>query len=238
MIYSSALVALVDMDGYKLGIDEEVVSHFPGLKAYLVTVDDVIVCGGSRELEKLKMDVYRRIRSHYTLDRIKDDMIFRAYRDFYWRMGLDPTKVRPASEALVRRIVQGRSLPKINTVVDSYNLASALSKVPIAAFDADSISGYKLFMRSARPGEEFLGIGMREPRKLIGRELVVEDGAGLVAIYPYRDAERTKIAEDTKRVLLMICGAPGISDGVLEEAERITLEFIHGYSSRICSEAT
>ena len=189
-------------------------------------------------MERIKVEVYERIRARYTLDGIKDDSIFRAYRDFYWRMGLDPTKVRPASEALVRRIVQGRRLPRINTVVDAYNLASALSGVPIAAFDADRISGNRLSMRFARPGEEFLGIGMKEPRKLAGRELVVEDDEGLVAIYPYRDAERTKISEDTKRVLLMICGAPGIPDRMLEEAEKTTLELIRGYSSRTCSEAT
>ena len=219
------------MHEYELVIDDRVASRFPGLKARLVYINDVVVVRSSEELEVFKNEVYKEIRASYTLDNIKMDPVFRAYRDFYWRLGLDPTKTRPASEALVRRIVSGRELPRINTLVEAYNLASAKSKVPLAAFDADALAGSTLRMRFAKPGEEFLGIGMDKPRRLSGHEVVVEDSRGLVAIYPYRDAERTKVTEKTRRVLLMVCGAPGVPDEVLDLAERLAVDYIRRYCS-------
>jgi len=97
--------------------------------------------------------------------------IFRTYRDFFWEIDIDPTKTRPASEALVRRVLQGKTLPTINTLVDAYNLASLTSGIPLAAFDYQSLEG-ELEMRFARKGEEFLGIGMDGPKSLDGGEIV------------------------------------------------------------------
>ena len=85
----------------------------------------------SREIERL-MD---EIKAKYTLEKLREDPVVRAYRDFYWRIGIDPTKTRPSSEALVRRILRGR-FPRINPVVDAGNIASARTMVPIGLYDA------------------------------------------------------------------------------------------------------
>ena len=87
-------------------------------------------------LKSFKSQVQQKVRESFgSPEQIRDQIIFRAYRDFFWRVGIDPTKTRPASEALTRRIVAGKSLPTINTLVDSYNLASVETFVAIAAFD-------------------------------------------------------------------------------------------------------
>jgi DNA/RNA-binding domain of Phe-tRNA-synthetase-like protein len=168
------------------------------------------------ELEELKRIVSEKIKSRFTLENVKDDPGFRAYRDFFWKVGIDPTKTRPASEALVRRILSGGSLPSINTAVDAYNMASAVTGVPIAAFDADKVYG-SLIMRFASEGEKFLGIGMKEPVALKPHQAILTDDKEIVAIYPYRDSNDTKITLDTKNVLVISCGVPGISvEKVLE----------------------
>ncbi|MEM2741143.1 MAG: phenylalanine--tRNA ligase beta subunit-related protein, partial [Nitrososphaeria archaeon] len=165
------------------------------------------------------------VKSRYTLDKLKDEPLFRAYRDFFWKIGIDPTKVRPASEALIRRILLEKPLPHINMLVDSYNLASIVSGVPIAAFDENKILG-ELFMRNAINGEEFLGIGMEKPILLNGTEIVICDKEKLVAIYPYRDADSTKITGETKNVIFLVCGVPGVSDNVLENAVNKVIEYV------------
>lgn len=98
---------------------------------------------------------------------VKDVPIFRLYRDFFWRLGIDPTKNRPAAETLVRRILAGKPVPSINSVVDAYNLASVKTLVALAVFDADKLRR-ELMLRFARVGEEFLGIGMEKPLHLSG----------------------------------------------------------------------
>lgn len=211
-------------------ISTDVAEKFPGLQVRALYVDGVRVDPVDERLESFKVEVYRRIRESRSPESLRDDPLFRAYRDFFWSLGIDPTKTRPASEALVRRIVQGRDLPRINTLVDSYNVASALSGIPIAAFDADRLSGEELRMRFSVPGEGFVGIGMDTPRELTGREIVMEDGEGPVAIYPYRDADRTKVTDSTRRVILVVCGAPGVPSGALDLAEELLRNVIGGYS--------
>jgi DNA/RNA-binding domain of Phe-tRNA-synthetase-like protein len=177
------------------------------------------------ELEVFKGEVIERIRSRWALEQLREHPVFRAYRDFFWRVGVDPTKTRPASEALIRRVLRGRSLPRINTFVDAYNLASMEAAVPLAAFDMAWLSG-DLLMREATMGEEFLGIGMEKPVILEGGEVVVEDGEKLVAIYPYRDAEVAKITVDTEDILMLVCGVPNVGSDILKQAERISAEYV------------
>ena len=167
----------------------------------------------------------KQVRERYDLGSLKDEPILRAYRDFFWRVGIDPTKNRPAAEALIRRILQGKTIPCINTLVDSYNLVSIKTEIALAAFDAEKLKG-NLLMRFATEGEEFLGIGMEKPMRLQGIEIVVSDVEKLVAIYPHRDADDTKITEETKNVLLLVCGVPGIREETLLDAARVAIEYI------------
>ncbi len=169
------------------------------------------------------------VKSRYTLENVKDDPGFRAYRDFFWSVGIDPTKTRPASEALVRRLLSGGKLPKINAAVDAYNLASALSGVPIAAFDADKLDG-GLTMRFAREGEAFLGIGMKEPVALKPNQVILADLKKIVAIYPYRDSDGTKTTTGTRNVHIVSCGVPGIDKSRIIEAYGTCARYLKEYA--------
>ncbi|MFQ6136127.1 MAG: B3/4 domain-containing protein [Candidatus Hydrothermarchaeales archaeon] len=198
---------------------------FPDLRVLVGHIDGVKVETENEELEKFKREMIKKVEDEYDLDTLKDVPILRYYRDFFWRIGIDPTKTRPAAEALIRRILAGKSLPKINTLVDTYNLASIEAEIALAAFDASKIKG-DLLMRYANQGEAFLGIGMKEPTILRGKEIVVQDLEKLVAVYPYRDADVSKITPDTKDVILLVCGVPGIDEETLKEAGRIAIDYI------------
>ena len=208
-----------------LKIDVQLKTRFPELKVLIREIKGVKVEKRNVELEKFQNEIMMQVREKYELDSVKNLLTFRAYRDFFWRVGIDPTKNRPAAEALIRRILGGRTIPSINTLVDAYNLASIKTEIALAAFDADRLKG-NLLMRFAEKGEEFLGIGMEKPMLLQGGEIVVSDGEKLVAMYPYRDADSTKITEKTKNVVLLVCGVPGIGEEILQNAARLALEFI------------
>lgn len=210
----------------------EVNDKFPDLNVAEGKMTSLVIRKESPDLEAFKVEAAQAIRSRYTLDNVKDDPNFRAYRDFFWSVGIDPTKTRPASEALVRRILSGGALPKINTAVDAYNLASALSGVPIAAFDADRING-DITMRFAREGEMFLGIGMREPVYLKPNQVVLVDKKDIIAIYPYRDSDSTKVTMDTKSIHIVSCGVPGVSRKKVRDAYDICAGYLRRYASTI-----
>jgi len=218
----------MEIEGFmdlRLIIDEEVKDRFPDLNVLLMGIDSVEVSEYSQELEEFKLEICDKLRKRYRLESLKDDPLVKTYRSFFWRIGIDPTKIRPAAEALLRRILSGRGIPRINTLVDSYNLASAESGIALAAFDLEKIDG-DMVMRFAREGEEFHGIGMKKPKILRGGEIVVADSSRLVAIYPYRDAEYSKVTPRTERVCLMVCGVPGIGIEVLKNAGRLAVDYI------------
>lgn len=209
----------------QLRIDVSLSSKYPGLRALTFPITGVTVQRSLVELDEMKRAVAEEVSSKYTLETLKDVPIFRAYRDFFWRIGIDPTKVRPAAEALIRRILAGHSLPTINTLVDTYNLASIRTGVALAAFDRRKLLG-GLLMRTAVAQEQFLGIGMDKPMRLTGGEIVVADNEKLVAVYPYRDADSSKVTETTADLVLMVCGCPGIEDEPLTRAEQAATELI------------
>ena len=210
----------------KIVIDRSVSERFPDLDVVVRCLRGVKVKPFDEDLEHLKEEVYNQVRGKYTLEGLKDVPTLRAYRDFFWRIGVDPTKNRPASEALIRRILAGKPIPTINTLVDAYNLASILSETALAAFDEDKIQSKEVIMRTAKKGETFLGIGMKEPITLQGGEIVLEDAGGLIAVYPYRDAERSKVTEQTKNVALVSCGVPGLSKDKLLQAADLAIKYV------------
>ncbi|MEM2460207.1 MAG: phenylalanine--tRNA ligase beta subunit-related protein [Candidatus Hadarchaeales archaeon] len=207
-----------------LKVDRRVEDRFPGIRAMEVRVEGVRVEKRHPEVERLKEETVRKVKGKYDLHSLKEVKAVRAYRDFMWRLGIDPTKIRPSAEALVRRILLGKPFPTINTLVDLYNVVSVQFLISIGAFDLDRLEG-ELLLRFAEDGEEFLGIGMEEPMKL-GGEVVVSDGKKVVAIYPYRDSELTKVTEETKRVLFLLCGVPGIEVETLKEAGAKLREYV------------
>lgn len=208
-----------------LKVAQELKARFPGLFALVAHIDGVKVERSDERLQKFAEQISEEIRKQYNLESLKDVPVLRAYRNFFWKVGIDPTKVRPAAEALIRRILLGKSIPTINNLVDAYNLASIKTCIALAAFDRDLLKG-ELLMRPAGNGESFLGIGMQEPKKLVGGEIVVADGEKLIAIYPYRDAEQTKVSGSTKNVLLLICGVPGIERDVFCKAGEVAIEHV------------
>ncbi|NOZ58400.1 MAG: hypothetical protein GXO66_02300 [Euryarchaeota archaeon] len=193
-----------------------------GIATEVLYLEELRVEPSSAEFRKFRDEVFRELRAELTLASLKDNAIVRAYRDFYWRIGIDPTKLRPASEALVRRILAGKPLPEINNLVDAYNLASAMTLIPMGAYDAGKIKG-ELRIRTSQ-GERFVGIGGKEITTK--GEIVLSDDEKVLSIYPYRDADATKITASTKTAVVVLCGVRGVDRDYLRRSARKTLEII------------
>jgi DNA/RNA-binding domain of Phe-tRNA-synthetase-like protein len=213
-------------------IHKEILAAFPGLSVAEGDVGPLSIQEKSPRLEALRDEIVRSVRERYTLEQVKDEPLFRAYRDFFWRVGVDPTKTRPASEALVRRILAGKMLPTINTAVDAYNLASVRTGIPIAAFDADTLGG-DISMQFAEEGEEFLGIGMATPVMLHKNQVILTDKGEIIAIYPYRDSDTTKITLATKMVHIVACGVPKVEREKVYSAYELAVAYLQEYASGI-----
>lgn len=141
-----------------------------------------------------------------------------ATRRVYKACGKDPSRYRPASEALIRRMLQGKQLYQIDTLVDLINLASIAYGYSIGGFDADKFHGDTLTLGIGRAGEPYEGIG-RGTINIEGLP-VYRDADGGVGT-PTSDHERTKIDINTTHLLVLINGYDGNEQNVVANAKFI-----------------
>ncbi len=153
-----------------------------------------------------------------TTETLKEMSGIAATRKVYRACGKDPSRYRPASEALIRRMLQGKSLYQIDTLVDLVNLASIAFGYSIGGFDADKFVGNTLTLGIGKANEPYEGIG----RGMINIEglPVYRDAQGGVGT-PTSDNERTKMTIDTTHLVVLINGYDGNEKQVRENAEFI-----------------
>lgn len=151
-----------------------------------------------------------------------------ATRSMYRRLGIDPTKTRPSSEALLRRLKKGDPFPRINTLVDICNWCSAEFQLPYGLYDRDRIAG-RVQLRAGAPGEEYAGI-RKDVVHLDGRPTLVDDTGPFGN--PTSDSSRTMVTSKTMRALLVVFAPRGMSpaniDRILEMTAERTLRYAHG----------
>lgn len=155
-------------------------------------------------------DEIEAMGSHYretlTTETLKEVSGIAATRRVYRACGKDPSRYRPAAEALIRRQLQGKRLYQIDTLVDLVNLASIAYGYSIGGFDADKFVGDRLTLGVGREGEPYEGIG-RGMINIAGLP-VYRDARGGVGT-PTSDNERTKIQLGTTRLVVLINGYDG-----------------------------
>jgi DNA/RNA-binding domain of Phe-tRNA-synthetase-like protein len=148
-----------------------------------------------------------------------------ATRAAYRALGKDPARYRGSAEALLRRIIAGKGLPRINTVVDIINLVSVESRLPIGLYDLAHVQGDMSF-RAGRAGETYKGIGKYD-LNLEGLPVFC-DALGPHGS-PTSDSERTMVTSATKQVLAVIISFGG-KDGLDRWTQR-TSDLFHRFAA-------
>lgn len=140
------------------------------------------------------------IAKNMTMEDVYKEKNIEDSRMLYKSIGKDPHRYRVSSEALIRRIVQGKGLYKINNVVDANNLISIISKLSVGSYDTDKL-GENLIFRIGEKGESYKGIG----KDIVNTENlpVFSDEFGAYGS-PTSDSEKAMITNDTKNVLTVL----------------------------------
>lgn len=186
-------------------------------------LDDLHVRERDAELDGPLSEAASRMR-----DGADVDPHLAATRSMYRRLGIDPTKTRPSSEALLRRMKKGDGLPRINTLVDICNWCSAEFQLPYGLYDRDHLKG-DVQLRVGREGEEYPGI-RKEAVHLEGRPTLA-DTAGAFG-NPTSDSARSMVTPSTTRALIVIFVPREVPRTALERVLDVTAEralrFAHG----------
>lgn len=149
-------------------------------------------------------------------------------RAMYKRLGIDPTKVRPSSEALLRRVKKGEPLPRVNSLVDICNWCSVETQLPFGLYDAERIEEPTVSLRIGAAGEGYDGI--RKDRVNVDGRMTLADARGPFG-NPTSDSARTMVTLETTRVLFVIyCPRDYERDG-LARAMDLTARRVHEFTA-------
>ena len=201
---------------------ESVCPQFVGAAVEARVVNSVYSAELWQEIHALE----KRFRAELTTESLKELSGIAATRRVYKACGKDPSRYRPASEQLIRRMLQGKELYQIDTLVDLVNLASIAYGYSIGGFDADKFVGDTLTLGVGREGEPYEGIG-RGMLNIAGLP-VYRDAQGGVGT-PTSDNERTKMTIGTTHLLVLINGYDGNEERVMANARYIQ-ELIKRYA--------
>lgn len=201
----------------KVIVSNEIEQVCPGFVGACVEADVVNTPFSSGLWQEIKA-LGEQYKAELTTESLKLMSGIAATRRVYKACGKDPSRYRPASEALIRRMLQGKELYQIDTLVDLINLASIRFGYSIGGFDAAKFVGDTLTLGVGRAGEPYEGIG----RGMINIEglPVYRDEIGGVGT-PTSDNERTKITLETTRMAVLINGYDGDEARVRQNAEFI-----------------
>src|ERR1700680_1422152 len=150
----------------------EIRLELPGARLGVVEADGARVAPADPALAREMDEVCERLRREYSVETVMELEAVRAVRAMFRTWGLDPARYRPSSEALLRRVVQGKGLYRVSNAVDVTNLGSIETGWPYGSYDRAALAP-PLSLRAGIPGETYEGIG-KQTWHLEGRPVLAD----------------------------------------------------------------
>ncbi len=196
----------------QLQLDEKLKIRIPGVTFGMVTINGVTVRESDALLWKqIEMLCQHRARE-FSLDRLSENEQIAAVRGLQKSFGFDPTRYRPSSESLLRRVLKGQGLYQINTAVDVNNLCSLEFLLPMCSYDLRHVEG-QIRVRIGEAGEEYPGIG-RQVFQAENKVIIADDSSIMGSTVS--DSERTKVSTETTDILLAIYAPANMDPHIIE----------------------
>ena len=189
----------------------------PSVKLAIVEADKVNVAPADESLAREMEEFCKRLQREHTPESVAAMEAVRAVRTMFHAWGIDPSRYRPSSEALLRRVAQGKGLYRISNIVDASNLGSIETGWPYGCYDRARITPPIAFRHGAQ-GEKYKGIG-KQTWHLEGRP-VLADTAGPFGS-PISDSTRTIVTPETRELLAAIYAPASAPDEALRRAVKI-----------------
>lgn len=188
--------------------------ELPGVKLGIVEADGGAVGPAGPALVKEVEEVCVRLRQDWTLESLAKSEAVTAIRALFRRWGVDPSRYRPSSEALLRRVVQGKGLYHISNIVDLNNVGSIETGWPLGTYNRAAIAP-PVTLRLGTREEQYEGIGGRVWH--LAGQPVLADSHGPFGS-PISDSTRTQITEGVTEVLTVIYVPAAAPADKIEEA--------------------
>ena len=199
----------------------------PGLKLGLLEARHVEISKKSILVDEQYIQLEEFIKNKFADNLPSSNETVSGVRRMYRKIGWEPTKYRPSSEAMIRRFLKEKGLYHINNFVDLGNVASTKYHLPMGLYDLDKIDG-NIIVDVGKEDEIYQGIS-KELIHAFGK-MILRDETGIF-VNPTADSKRTCLDEKTKNILAIFFTPPEVDNNYLKE----TLTFLEKLYLSECS---
>jgi len=203
----------------KFIIDSSIFEKFPELNIGVIVAKDLNNSGTSKDIGTLISQAQEEIRAKYETETLSQQPKINVWRKTYSAFGAKPKKYKSSIENLYRSVLGGSDLRSINKLVDTYNYISLKRMLPVGGEDLDKIQGdvHLTFATESEPEVTLLGETNPRPPKE-GEVIYKDDTSTICRRWNWKEADRTKLSEDTKNCILVIEGLPPVTKNEIESA--------------------
>lgn len=193
----------------KIKVDQKIFSDFSGALIGVIIVKNLDNQGSNDEIQNKLRNSEKEINEKIDLSQITEHPSILPWREAYRKFGAKPKDYPSSIENLIRRVLKGEELRHINKLVDIYNHISLKYLLPVGGEDVYKIEGDIQLTYATENETPSLLLGEQEPRIPHLGEVIYKDDKGILCRrWNWKEADRTKLTEDTKNVILVIEALP------------------------------
>lgn len=202
-------------------IDPAITQMFPAVKVGVLIGTELNNQTSHPEIASLLRQTEEELRKKYNLEQLSTFPKIADWREAYRKFGFKPSSYQCSVESLLKRVLQGKALPSISSVVDLYNLVSIRHALPAGGDDIDKLEG-KMRLTIADGSERFIMLGATAPEEIKKGEIVYRDDKDVLCRgWNYRQCDKSKITKETKNVCIVL---EGLEHTTKEEIEKAIAE--------------
>lgn len=214
---------------FRINTSEEIKQRIPGLKFGIVSGHQASVQKECPEFDSYFIELENYLKANFSEAPLSSHPVIGHVRRMYRKIGWEPTRYRPSSEALARRILQGKGLYRIYNLVDLGNLVSARFHLPMGLYDADKIEG-EIWFDVGKEGESYQGISRQEIHAQ--GKLILRDQIGIFG-NPTADSKRTSLSPQTQNILAIFFTPPEVDPSYLDQTLSQLLHYFSPYVQQL-----
>jgi DNA/RNA-binding domain of Phe-tRNA-synthetase-like protein len=204
-------------------VADDVFAQFHGYARGVVLAYGVSNGDSPDQLVSLLRDAEDSVRERLNLETLTEHPRIASWRETYRAFGAKPSKFRPSTEAMVRRVLRDHHLPTINALVDIGNVVSLRHLVPVGGHAIDVLT-QDIALRPATGMETFTPFGSDETENPDPGEIVfVEGNTVLTRRWTWRQANHTLTLPTTTAIEINVDGLPPVP---IAEVEQICQEVV------------
>ncbi|WP_420768425.1 B3/4 domain-containing protein [Parageobacillus thermoglucosidasius] len=210
-----------------IAVSEAIKQAIPEFKIGVILYNHIVV-DDSPQMLKGKLQLFQE-SIYFDLQEtaVADILELAEWRRIFKTIGTDPSKYRPSSESLYRRIQKKNFVPTIHSAADVNNFFSLYYKIPIGIYDLDKLEGL-VAVEIGTDQDEYIAINGRTvnfSRKLVSKDIHGPFGSPIV------DSQRTAVTKDTKNAVQIVYLLPSMTQEqckkLLQSMQNMFLQ-IHG----------